>query len=46
MKNRLKIPLLLAPALTIILVFFVGGLVLAVMQSLLAERRNVAAPAN
>ena len=34
MKNRLKIPLLLAPALTVILLFFVGGLVLAVMQSL------------
>ena len=34
MKNRFKIPLLLAPALTVILLFFVGGLVLAVMQSL------------
>ncbi len=34
MKNRLKIPLLLAPALTVILLFFVGGLLLAVMQSL------------
>jgi putative spermidine/putrescine transport system permease protein len=34
MKNHLKIPLLLAPALTVILLFFVGGLVLAVMQSL------------
>lgn len=33
MKTRLKIPLLLAPALSVILLFFVGGLVLALMQS-------------
>lgn len=33
MKNRLKIPILLAPALTVILLFFVGGLVLALLQS-------------
>jgi putative spermidine/putrescine transport system permease protein len=34
MKTRLKILLLLAPALTVILLFFGGGLILAVMQSL------------
>lgn len=34
MTNRLKIPLLLAPALTVIFLFFIGGLVLALMQSL------------
>lgn len=34
MTSRFKIPLLLAPALTVILLFFVGGLALAVMQSL------------
>lgn len=33
MKQSLKIALLLAPALTVILLFFVGGLVLALMQS-------------
>lgn len=34
MKNRLRIPLLLAPALVVVLVFFVGGLALAMLQSL------------
>ena len=33
MKQSLKIALLLSPALTVILLFFVGGLALALMQS-------------
>lgn len=34
MKDRLRIPLLLAPALVVVVVFFVGGLALALLQSL------------